>query len=57
MTETKAAIRDWRLKTSRRIQTCTFCGNSIEPGALFYRDIVSGHLNAHRGCLKPEPDR
>lgn len=43
--------RDWRLKASRYTQTCTFCGRSIMPHNMFYRDVVSGHLNAHRDCL------
>ncbi len=43
--------RDWRLRASPKIQTCTFCGRSITPHEMFYRDVVSGHLNAHRGCL------
>lgn len=45
------AERDWRLKASQSIQTCAFCGRSIEPTVMFYRDVVSGHLNAHKGCL------
>jgi hypothetical protein len=44
--------RDWRIKASRFFQTCTFCGRSIVPHEMFYRDVVSGHLNAHRSCLR-----
>ena len=44
--------RDWRVETSKRTQTCYFCGNSIEPKKLFFRDWVSGHLNAHGSCLE-----
>lgn len=52
MTEAKTVReRDWRFRTSQRVQTCTFCGRSIVARELFYRDVVSGHLNAHRSCL------
>lgn len=46
--------RDWRFKTSQSVQTCTFCGRSIAPRELFFRDVNSGHLNAHRACLKSD---
>ena len=51
----RVSNRDWRLKVTTSIQTCTYCGRSIIPSEMFYRDVVSGHLNAHRKCLREAP--